>query len=380
MPQKKQYGWAELRVGLLILGAIAILILAVFAASGDISLPWLNKKTTVRTYMGNIDGLRRGGEVRLSGVRVGSIKEINFNPQIPQSETAPNLVELVMELGGKIGGQPVTDRVRTDSRAVLKSAGVLGDYVVDITPGTVKGQPIKSGDVIQSIQQKGVGDIISAAQTAVSNFNGISEDVKGLTGRIKEGKGNVGRLINEDALYTNLNRSVLQAEDLLASLRKGDGTAAKLINDPALYNKATETINQLKESVKQITDQINSGNGTVGKLLKDEELYNRANKLIEKVDTASARLDKLIAKVERGEGNLGKLFNDEKVYEDTRATIENLKSLSARLERGEGTAGKLLKDETLYNNVNNASAEITKLLYDFRQNPKKYLSVKVTIF
>ncbi len=378
MPQKKSYGLAELRVGLLVLGAIAILILALFTATGDIAL--FNRKTTVRTYMGNIDGLRRGGEVRLSGVRVGSIKEINFNPQIPQSEVAPNLVEIVMELSGKISGQPITDRVRTDSRAVLKSAGVLGDYVVDITPGTIKGQPIKNGDVIQSIQQKGVGDIISAAQTAVSNFNGISEDVKGLTGRIKEGKGNVGKLINEDELYNNLNRSVLQAEELIASFRKGDGTAAKLINDPALYDKATETINQLKESVKQITDQINSGKGTVGKLLKDEELYNRANKLVEKVDMASVRLDNLIAKVERGEGNLGKLFNDEKVYEDTRATIENLKSLTARLERGEGTAGKLLKDETLYNNVNNASAEITKLLYDFRQNPKKYLSVKVTIF
>ncbi len=165
MPQKKQYGLSDLRVGLLVLGAIGILILALFAATGDVSLPGFGKKTIVKTYMGNIDGLRKGGEVRLSGVRIGSIKEINFSPQIPQSSDAPNLVEIVMEISGRINGRPAIERIRTDSRAVLKSAGVLGDYVVDITPGTVNGQPITDGATIQSIQQKGVGDIINAAQT-----------------------------------------------------------------------------------------------------------------------------------------------------------------------------------------------------------------------
>ncbi|MFN8004872.1 MAG: MCE family protein, partial [Acidobacteriota bacterium] len=75
-----------------------------------------------------------------------------------------------------------------------------------------------------------------------------------------------------------------------------------------------------------------------------------------------------------------KLLNDEKLYADTRATVEKLRVIADRLERGEGTAGLLLKDDKLYNNVNTLSVELTKLLYDFRQNPKKYLSVKVTIF
>jgi phospholipid/cholesterol/gamma-HCH transport system substrate-binding protein len=87
-----------------------------------------------------------------------------------------------------------------------------------------------------------------------------------------------------------------------------------------------------------------------------------------------------MAKIERGEGNLGKLINDEKLYQDTRNTIENLRAIMARLDRGEGTAGLLLKDDRLYQNVNTLSAELTRLLYDFRQNPRKYLSVKVSLF
>ena len=71
---------------------------------------------------------------------------------------------------------------------------------------------------------------------------------------------------------------------------------------------------------------------------------------------------------------------NDKLYNDVRGTIVRLNVIMARLERGEGTMGMILKDERLYHNANNLSAEVTKLLYDFRQNPRKYLSVKVTLF
>jgi len=88
----------------------------------------------------------------------------------------------------------------------------------------------------------------------------------------------------------------------------------------------------------------------------------------------------MVARVERGEGTIGRLIYDDKLYADARGTIERLNVIMSRLEKGEGTMGMMLKDERLYNNANNLSAEVTKLLYDFRQNPRKYLSVKVTIF
>jgi phospholipid/cholesterol/gamma-HCH transport system substrate-binding protein len=71
---------------------------------------------------------------------------------------------------------------------------------------------------------------------------------------------------------------------------------------------------------------------------------------------------------------------DEELYREARDTIAKFRVITDKLEKGEGTAGMLLKDDRLYNNVNNVSAEVTKLLYDFRQNPKKYLSVKLAVF
>jgi phospholipid/cholesterol/gamma-HCH transport system substrate-binding protein len=378
MPQKKQGSFAELRIGLLVLAAIAILILGIFAVSGDISL--FGGKAIVRTELSNIDGLRKGAEVRLSGKKIGSVKELIFSRDIPPNSNSQNMIEVVMQIDGKIDGRPAVERIRTDSRAILKSAGVLGDNVIDITPGTLNGRPIKNGDRIDSLAQKSVGDIINASQTAVANFNEISADIKRVTEDIQAGRGSLGRFIKDEGFYVDLDKTVLRAQLLVDEIRQGKGTAGRLINDPRLYNEATETIASLKRLSTQVTEQLESGRGTLGRLLKDEEVYNRTNQLITRLNETSNRLERMTAKVERGEGNLGKLLNDEKFFNDTHATIENIRTISARLEHGEGSAGLLLKDERLYNNVNNLSTELTKLLYDFRQNPKKYLSVKLSVF
>ncbi|HKV40674.1 MAG TPA: MCE family protein, partial [Blastocatellia bacterium] len=91
-------------------------------------------------------------------------------------------------------------------------------------------------------------------------------------------------------------------------------------------------------------------------------------------------LDKISDDIQNGHGTIGKLLKDDKLHDDLQATAASLRSISDKLDKGEGTAGKLLHDDRLYNNIDQASSEVTKLLYDFRQNPKKFLSVKVTIF
>src|SRR5262245_33386356 len=241
MAQRKQTSFSELRVGILVLSAFAILVLVIFAVSGDVKLPGFSRSVIVKTQMGSVDGLRKGAEVRLSGKKVGSVKEINFNSQLPKSQDAQNNIEIVMEIDGMLDGTPTTERIRTDSKAVLKSAGVLGDNVIDIVPGTsTAGRPIHNGDVITSASQKSVGDIINAAQTAVGNLNEISEDIKFMTGSMREGKGSIGKFLNDESFYLNLDGTVRQAEKLLTDVRDGKGTLGQLATDETLYKNRSE--------------------------------------------------------------------------------------------------------------------------------------------
>jgi phospholipid/cholesterol/gamma-HCH transport system substrate-binding protein len=381
MPQQQKSALAGIRVGLLVLAAIGILILTIFAVSGDITL--FRKKTIVRTFMSNVDGLHKGAEVRLSGVKIGSVQEIKFNPQIPADEKATDLIEIVLEISGKLNDVEAIQRIRTDSIAVLKGAGVLGDNIIDISPGTTKGQPIQNNAVIPSYANKSVGDIINASKTAMDNLNVITDNIKDVTADIKKGEGSIGRFLKDDAIYANLNKTVLQGQALMESIRKGEGTAGRIISDPALYNQATEAVASFKETADQVKaalGEVREGKGTVGKLLKDEELYNRAKSLIAKFEATADKLDNTIAKVNRGEGTVGRLLHEDKLYEEFRESLAKFRLLADNLDKGQGTAGKLLKDEALYRNLNETSAEMTRLLYDLRQNPKKYLNVKVTVF
>jgi phospholipid/cholesterol/gamma-HCH transport system substrate-binding protein len=109
--------------------------------------------------------------------------------------------------------------------------------------------------------------------------------------------------------------------------------------------------------------------------------------MADRVNHSIDQIDSIVAEVNAGHGTLGRLVKDEQIYNDARAAIarfntaaERIDNVVAAAQRGEGTVGKLLNDETLYSNVNQLSSEGVKLMYDFRQNPKKYLTIKFQLF
>jgi phospholipid/cholesterol/gamma-HCH transport system substrate-binding protein len=74
------------------------------------------------------------------------------------------------------------------------------------------------------------------------------------------------------------------------------------------------------------------------------------------------------------------MSKDETLYVELKDSIAKINNLMDRINRGEGTIGKLANDPSLYNNINAASAELIKLLYDFRQDPKRFLRIKFGLF
>lgn len=379
-PSKKTVSFRELRVGFFILGAIAILVFLILNASGDIN-PF-SKKLRLKARFMDANGLREGSEVRLAGVRVGKIDDITL---LAPSEV-PNAprVEALMTIDSTIDGRPANERIRTDSQAQQGSPSLLGnEMLINITPGTAVGQPVKDGDILPSSTSNTVNDFATSGTDLAQRLSKLSDEINGIVRDVKGGKGTVGRLFSDEALYNNLNATILETEDVMRQIRSGNGSAGRFINDPALYQNANEITLQLRK----IAEDLRAGRGTAGKLLTDDELYVRINRTADRLDRSVSQIDLMIADINAGKGTIGKLIKDEQVYNDARAAIarfnttaERIDNVVAAAQRGEGTFGKLLTDDALYSNVNQLSSEGVKLMYDFRQNPKKYLTVKFELF
>jgi phospholipid/cholesterol/gamma-HCH transport system substrate-binding protein len=365
---RKKTTFAELRVGILTIATIIILIIFILSVTGDISL--FKKRLTYTTRLQAADGLKKGDEVRLAGKLVGKVEDVDFGT-IPVSENDKPIVVTM-----SLDGDEVQDRIRRDSKAVLAQQGFLGDRVVDITPGTRDKEPIPSGGEIPSADQAGLSKVFEGANDILTQFNTVGKQLQELMDNINKGQGTIGKLLHDDALYVNLNRTVVEFQDIAGRVGKGTGTIAKLLNDPKLYDDFRGVTNDFKG----IVTDLRAGKGTLGKLMTDEQFYRQANDLLAKFNTTAEKFDRITADIEAGRGTLGKLIKDEKMHDDLQATLTSFKNISSGLEKGEGAAGKLLRDDKLYNNLNQTSAEMVKLLYDFRQNPKKYLSIKVSLF
>jgi phospholipid/cholesterol/gamma-HCH transport system substrate-binding protein len=381
MPRSnKSVTFSQVRVGIFVVLAIVILIFLVLNASGDIN-PF-SSKLHLKARFQDANGLREGSEVRLAGVRVGKVDKIAL--LAPSDVPNAPRVEALMTIDSKIDGRPANERIRSDSTAQQGSPSLLGnEMLINITPGTAVGQPVKDYDILPSSSSNTVNDFATSGTDLAQRLSKLSDEIQGIVRDVKEGKGTVGRLFTDEALYNNLNATIRETEDVMHQVRSGDGSAGRFINDPALYNNANEIAIQLRA----IADDLRAGRGSAGKFLTNDELYNRLNRTADRIDRSVEQINSMVAEINAGHGTLGKLIKDEQIYNDTRSAIARFNTTAERIDnmvsaaqRGEGSLGKLLTDDTLYSNVNQLSSEGVKLIYDFRQNPKKYLTVKFELF
>ena len=346
MPRTRSLAWSELKIGLLTITAIVIAAILVFSLTGAKGFFW--QRYTLKTRFPNVAGLAAGSPVRVAGVQVGSVKEIQF---------AGDLVDVVFEVNKKV--QP---RITDKSVAFLGSVSLLGSSAVDITPSTA-GTPVPEYGYVT--QGRAKGQFADIAESA----SGTIEEVTGLVHDLRQGKGSAGKLITDERLYNELQQFVATAGQMTRELQSGKGTVGKLLKDP----KAANSLEASMKSIENMTRKLNAGEGSLGKLLKDDE-FSRS------LTAATANFQEMTDRLNKGEGTAGKLLTDDALFKRLNAVTEQFDQLVTKLNAGEGTAGQLLKDKQLYENMNGAVGDLRALITEIKKDPKKYLNVKVSIF
>jgi phospholipid/cholesterol/gamma-HCH transport system substrate-binding protein len=343
LPSQKQLRWSQLRVGITVIVAAVVLMLVIFLMSSTTGL--FTNKIELYAYFDNAEGLRPGAPVQLQGVDIGNVTGISV---VAGHGLKP--VQVRMKVGTRYS------LLRTDSIAVLKTAGVLGQTYVDVDSSQAKAGPAKSGDTLPTINQPDLQDVVRASQSSLENLNVLVKRLDRIIATVESGQGTVGKLIYDPSLYNRLNKTVNEAQDLVADISNGKGSIGKLVESDELYNKLNADVTKLDA----IVNDINNGQGTVGKLIKDPSLYNNANETMTKAK------------------NL--LPSDPEFAKKLQATVENLHALTTKMNEGQGSVGKLFNDPSVYNNTDQLLTEARHLMQAIRENPKKYLTIHFKVF
>ena len=346
MPRTRSLAWAELKIGLVSIFALVMAGLMIFLLSGEGGFFW--QRFGIKTVFANVAGLKAGAPVRLAGVEIGSVKEVQFTG---------DRVEVLMEVS-----KDMSPRITTSSVAALGSVSLLGESAVDITASS-GGTPVPEWGYVRS--GPAAGSLTDVAEKASAGIDQLS----GLLGDIRAGKGTVGKLFVDDSLHRELDSLLSAYEQVARNLNNPNGSLARLTKDPALA-KALEGSMQNLEAV---TARIRSGEGSLGKLLNDDAMAKNLTSLTANLDTATGRMN-------RGDNTMGKLFTEKELYDRINSMMERFDKVAASLQQKEGTMGLLLNDRAMYEKFNGTLDEARSLMAAIKADPKKYLNIRVSLF
>ena len=361
MPSQAEVKWSQLKVGLIVLGSLALLSVLLLFMSSAAGFSFFEKQVRVHAYFADAEGLKAGASVNLDGVPVGEVRRVQIVTD-PAHRLVPVLV--IMRLNPKFHSS-----LRTDMKATLSTVGVLGDTVVNLSSVNASGPLVADGAELATEHEPGISDVVKSSQGTVENLNVLLAKLNHTIDGIQSGQGSVGQLLSNRELYDHANQAVAQIDELTRNINRGRGSVGKLLHDDALYEKLNDTAAKLD----LVATQLSGGKGSAGKLLTDESLYNNLN-------TTLTGTNALLAKINGGQGSLGLLINDPSFANKLNDTVGRLDTLLTNVNSGKGTLGKLATDDKAYDNLNKLLTESTTLVTLIRQDPKKYFVIRLKLF
>lgn len=287
-------------VGIFIFIGIAIFLLGVFTLGGQ-------KKTFVKTFelsvvFDDIQGLKSGNNVWFSGVKIGTIKKIQFY--------GTSQVQVILNID-----ESAHQYIHKDAKASISSDGLIGNKIVVIDGGSLKYPFVEDGDELQVNKTLSTDDIMKTLQTNNKNLVEITGDFKVLARSLVEGKGTVGALLTDDqiahnfkAIVANLNATTQSANNMAMELNKfsnklnnSEGFVSKVLEDTVMFRKLESSVEEFQsmaksasaatENLNKATAQLNNSNSAIGVLLNDEETAKQLKTVMGNLETSTEKLD-----------------------------------------------------------------------------------------
>ena len=267
---------SNIRIGLFITVGIAILVVTIFLLGEKSEL--FRSTFDVKAYFKDIQGLRSGAIVRLSGIDVGSVKRIQIVPD------TTGRVEVTIKLVSTI-----KRFIKTDTKASIETEGLVGNKVVVLKIGSSLAEEVNDGGIIKTDEPLGFSAILVETQGIMQYTKEMTKDLAEIIGRVNRGEGSIG----------------------------------KLLKDEQLYNDAKQLTQSADQSLRNITDKV------AGVTDLFAELGEGVKQVVGNVDSAVVRIDNILAGIQQGKGLAGQILVDGSKLDTTfSSTLTNIQKTS----------------------------------------------------
>lgn len=297
------------KVGLFILVGIIILAAGILTL-GTMRKSFISRIDAEATFE-SVNGLTKGNNVWFAGVKVGTVREILFTPD--------SKVRVLFSIEDT--SQPF---IKQDATVRVSSDGLIGNPIILISGGSPTTKMIQDGFKFKVEPDVTQQEMLTTLQANNKNILSITDDLKGIIGDIRAGQGSLGKLVKDDQLYVNLNRSMATVESATRDLKRGATGLATL------------------------TDKLNADGNFINSIATDKEIYPNIKKTVASLESTSQTLKETTVSAKQMVNNLeqtsntllnnpkspvGVLLHDEKAANNIRETISNLESSSAKLDQ-----------------------------------------------
>ena len=258
-----------------------------------------NRKMKIVSLFDNVEGLQRGNNIWLSGVKIGTVNNLNFYGK--------SQVEVIMNIETK-----AVKYIPKDSKVKLSNDGLIGNKILVIYGGNEKLRSVNEGDTLAVEKTFTSADMINTLQENNKNLLAITSDFKTLAHKLVAGEGTIGKLLNDSSVYKNINAATASLElasakahqlvsslvDFSSGLNKKGTLANELTTDTFIFKSAKASILQLQQIadtaslfVSNLKKAGSNPNSTIGVLIHDENAGTRIKETIRNMESSSRKLD-----------------------------------------------------------------------------------------
>ena len=267
----------KVRLGLFVVGGLALFVLAIFIIGKQRNL--FNPVFKLTTTFYNVSGLQVGNNIRFSGINVGTVDNIS----IVNDSTVR--VDMLIR-------REIKQFIKSDCVVAIGSEGLIGDRLLIITQGSADAPLAGKGQQLVSVEPVETDAIIASLQVTAGHVEVITKELAMVMLKVNTGHGTLGRLIHDSIIAQNINNTVANFQ---SSSKQLDNMMLSTKNDISeIMTSFRVTAGNADVSTQQLEDimvKLNTGTGTMSRLLNDTITSGNIDEIILNLKNSSKSLD-----------------------------------------------------------------------------------------